>query len=1784
MSISISELTERLRNNESIESITRSLVPPLRKRMLAYCASVRSFEQGMVDHIFRPASGITEEQVSFSQLTDHYAVEPVPRSRGRFRLKARERVAMADELSALAPPGGSPPPGSPGLSKQLVTYYRSQEGETEADQLYHLALADPGGAKTFFDQEFIQADLNFDLARCDSLVRVLDQRNETHGLDSSLADLLNRRRVYLGTRGLWSEEFFRTVHYFNREQLARALEDLLEPGNKNKWILQLYAKGGMGKTMFIRWLIARRCVPEPYRIPCARLDFDFPRPLVLPRAPWRVHLFIAEQLNVQLPGAPFHELLEEFPELLLPEDVPVPAERLKKLKVEIPERFASALNSAVADKPVIIILDTMEEALFRDAAQVLPLLDQLRTLRQSFPLLRLVLSGRYDLKLRVPGFRKAYGPMCRTLKVKPFTSTESQDYLKENRDIPGLKMRRIITRMAGGNPFKLSLLSDLVLTDKDMTPEELESYRNADLAYLIHRIVDRIHPPAARWVLRYGVVPRKLTPLFLEKVMKPHLLRAMSGDDSYDDHCSNLPDAMPEKEEKFPTRLIEPAQEELDTGALWQMISRYAGRYSWVSSGGEERDTLSFHVEVVYPMRYLLQPNQVFLMLHRDARAYYGAKAEAAAEAVHWVRWAREAVYHRFQEIGAMAAPYWQNYLEEARRRWPGDIDARFELANEVLGSDYMDDEQPLAREDGTPMISLETLAEAYYRSAFALLEKIRAKSGGGGMKKEVEQLFNKAESIGKNLGTDAVLAPENIPDRLRAAIAGFHGKSGEAADILITVLSGSGGPAEKVATEMEVVDLTADSDPETAISHLLTVEEILRDNPRVSFPVQLPEVQYRLARLCAAAGRYEEADRRWRDHIQQAAEEQNPARQLSGTLELCRLYLDTGQYRPAHRLVFDKSLDEIQLDEDIIHRLRLGLKLKREEVLLALLSPFEASYLKDKTHSRVPEEIYAGIAELKGRRLAMEMIFRKAMNTLDRAIKTWSAAGFPGDARRCLFLTIQMQLWEVGNLKEASALLKRAERLSFKPGSDDWVRFRLLCAEYLRAIEDDSTKPAELIDEIQKQMDRSVTPITRAMVAVEAIRHSSGDWIAPHVIAQAITALTRLKPPSARLEPFKRLTLGPALQMDSVELKKSFLDLVPLPPAVSIEFPVFALTAAEIFRRFGEQEKASSLLGEACKAFWEKKNMLGLLQVFSLRNRSRAVYRDIPFPATDELEQFLQPLADEYPAFYGAWHLELARFYYSLDEIEKGLNHVATAYEHLSAESYPTRHLGEAAELEGILARLGGYTQESKKAFETAVTVFEQLNREKTVARLREDAAGQQEDVPRHEDFFLLRVQPGSKGVLRIDTRSPGHSAVQRKRVKPVRNAPHWLQELLETGSKDYYSYSFLKSLLGNWREVSRDIFQLLHDPYEITPLLQGISRAPGASLRLEFEPGPLSAVPWEALAAFGEAPYYFSLAPDRGVVFRAGTRRGPREDKRLLWFQVLLNQFLKMEMPVDGIWGEQTRDAVTRFQKEFDLPVDGFIGKPTRDKLRELNWSGPPKVLLLQPSAYTEKVIFRGTRSAGVRLDDVYRENGLEPIELDAPTLSDVSKQLDYQRVDIIHIVASLKVSTQLGVLYLDFGSGTDVHDMQSQTRGPRGSSRGGPGEDVIFSVSSLANLLHQSASNAPPPLVVLDISTPPGQLELLRQLCLRNAYAAELFNKLNSQDILAAGFIDDEKKEDFYDMLVRGFAAGESIGRITRTLRRISSTKDYSPPGTPEFFSGVLPYVSIALFCETPEAAPV
>jgi hypothetical protein len=286
-----------------------------------------------------------------------------------------------------------------------------------------------------------------------------------------------------------------------------------KPDPDNKWILHLHAPGGMGKTMFVRWLISRRCVPEPYTIPCGRVDFDFVDRITASQHRWRLFLDIARDLEVQIPGNYFHSLITRFSEyerILNHQETQLESMTQlpprDKLEEEMLFLFGNALRDAKLEKPVILIFDTLEEVILYHPDDLMEIVRLVNKLRQANVLV--VLSGRYDLTAaepnetqRLPQFNKEFGTVTQTIRVKPFAKEEALGFLQ----LRGLTKDRpleIVVERSEGNPFKLALFADLLLDDPKITEDTIRSYPSTDLLYLIERVLARIPSKTLHWLYR----------------------------------------------------------------------------------------------------------------------------------------------------------------------------------------------------------------------------------------------------------------------------------------------------------------------------------------------------------------------------------------------------------------------------------------------------------------------------------------------------------------------------------------------------------------------------------------------------------------------------------------------------------------------------------------------------------------------------------------------------------------------------------------------------------------------------------------------------------------------------------------------------------------------------------------------------------------------------------------------------------------------------------------------------------------------------------------------------------------------------------------------------------------------------------------------------------------------------------------------------------------------------------------------------------------------------------
>ncbi|MBO3752611.1 hypothetical protein J5X84_41725 [Streptosporangiaceae bacterium NEAU-GS5] len=772
---------------------------------LQRCAAVRRFEPGLYESVLRGDGGqeLTELVADgwvepLTSATESYRIDP------SLRRCAWERWWVDEDLT----PGATVIPAA---LARLAGRLAVSVGD-DLEELRQLILFAPAQAAGRFIELYRDADAAFDLVRCQDLIDVLISPELAHLVPVELAALREERQARLSARGMWAAEYRQSGRYIGRRDIERALASLTSGTSR---VVQLHAPGGMGKTMQLRWFIARHCLTAERLVPCAKIDMDAIDPVNAVRYPWLLLLEVAGQLNPQMPGAPFQELLRDHDRYrralrrtaspdtaLLGEIASATADG-----EEVVRRFLGILGDLSG--LVVVVFDTLEEMLLRPVADPAAISDLLRRLHDAAPSIRLVLSGRYDLRDdQRTRFAERF-PDAISILVPVFTAEEARRYLVERRGVRE-DLVEVMTRQSGGLPFSLALFGDLAAANPAVTAEEVAQARDPALLYCLDRILERIPDDRLRWLLRYGVVPRRLDLDFVGQVLRPELRRATAGDTAYDD--PSLDGRPPDRMEIFlpAPRPVEAS----DLSSLWDDLIRYASATSWVSPAGP--DAVTFHESLRGPVREFLRGHEVYERLHEAAHAYFLGRADA--EPALWSQWTREAVYHLFHVRGPAAIEFWRERVAGA---WSsGHPDWAGELAADLLSADYKGpSDEPLAG-----VIDRQAWYEANVELARVAVNRARRQPEAGA----AGASWNEAEGC---LASATLLVAGGVPASSlhHALAAAIHYRRGRSDDALMEIMEAEdAGITPEAEAEIFLVRLTSE-DPATlaeAYSQAVTADD----------------------------------------------------------------------------------------------------------------------------------------------------------------------------------------------------------------------------------------------------------------------------------------------------------------------------------------------------------------------------------------------------------------------------------------------------------------------------------------------------------------------------------------------------------------------------------------------------------------------------------------------------------------------------------------------------------------------------------------------------------------------------------------------------------------------------------------------------------------------------------------------------------------------------------------------------------------------------------------------
>jgi len=304
--------------------------------------------------------------------------------------------------------------------------------------------------------------------------------------------------------------------------------------------LVITGPGGIGKSALIgRFLYEHSNVAEEHHFPFAYLPFDNPSLKI--DDPFTLLIEAAAQFELQYPQGvstfqTFHEQVKSYRDIrgqigdktLVFSTVRARLEAVQTADQNLYRAFASLLRSLNGDDleptPALIVLDTFEEVEYRSPEQLKGLWEMLGDVLQSYPLLRVILSGRRVGKVVVNN------QTAIPLPLPPLDSSSSERLLQQL-GVSDPQVAMAVVKQVGGNPLTLRLAARVLESEEPATTGianlNTRTWYLATLSegiirgQLYRRILDHIHDENVRKLAHPGMILRRLTPALIQDVLSP---------------------------------------------------------------------------------------------------------------------------------------------------------------------------------------------------------------------------------------------------------------------------------------------------------------------------------------------------------------------------------------------------------------------------------------------------------------------------------------------------------------------------------------------------------------------------------------------------------------------------------------------------------------------------------------------------------------------------------------------------------------------------------------------------------------------------------------------------------------------------------------------------------------------------------------------------------------------------------------------------------------------------------------------------------------------------------------------------------------------------------------------------------------------------------------------------------------------------------------------------------------------------------------------------------------
>lgn len=301
------------------------------------------------------------------------------------------------------------------------------------------------------------------------------------------------------------EQIYGPKIFIGREKEIELFEQMLDETKDTKWILNIYGKGGIGKTRllhrFIEIIENRNKKGQNILVTKKLIDFYW--------TSYQRELSILKEIANQLDKnqfTEFYEALEQFDKLLAQPVLPV-AYLLREASTKVKDYFFSSYERLKGDR-IILLFDTAELAsnsVKRFWEEILPLF------REKNDKTLIVIAGREQL-------HTSFQPeSLQLLEVSGFSTEEVRAYFEERKVLIRPDILKKVTKLSQGRPILVALTIDWI--NFGFSPHDLIKYQGDQFEQAMVERVQQLHYPEDHAILAMAHIYRRFNEEILAYIL-----------------------------------------------------------------------------------------------------------------------------------------------------------------------------------------------------------------------------------------------------------------------------------------------------------------------------------------------------------------------------------------------------------------------------------------------------------------------------------------------------------------------------------------------------------------------------------------------------------------------------------------------------------------------------------------------------------------------------------------------------------------------------------------------------------------------------------------------------------------------------------------------------------------------------------------------------------------------------------------------------------------------------------------------------------------------------------------------------------------------------------------------------------------------------------------------------------------------------------------------------------------------------------------------------------------